>query len=167
MEGFARGGLLPEQVWDGPDRPELRQRLGHPTGAAMPLVWAHAEYLTLLRSVADGQVYDLLPHVAERYTTGKPRTAIEFWKPNRHATQISAGGTLRVQAPQSFRLRWTSDEWQNVHDTPAKANSLGISFVDLPIERLQRAPIRFTFLWTGDGRWEGRDYEVAVVPASS
>jgi hypothetical protein len=30
-------GLLPEQVWDEPDRPEVGMYLGRPTGAAMPL----------------------------------------------------------------------------------------------------------------------------------
>ena len=40
---------------------------GKPTGAAMPLMWAHAEYIKLLRSTADGQVFDLIPEVADRY----------------------------------------------------------------------------------------------------
>lgn len=33
----------------------------------MLLVWAHAEYLKLLRSVADGQVFDLIPALRARY----------------------------------------------------------------------------------------------------
>ncbi len=102
LEGFAASGMLPEQVWDAPDRPEARQWLGAPTGSAMPLVWAHAEYLTLLRSVADGQVYDFLPHVAERYLSGQRPPTIEVWKPNRHATQVPAGATLRIQRPPSL-----------------------------------------------------------------
>jgi hypothetical protein len=40
---------------------------------------------------------------------------------------------------------------------------LGISFVDVPIAKDQRAPIRFTIRWSEDHRWEGRDYQVAVV----
>jgi len=41
MEGFASStGLLPEQVWDEPDRPDLHMFLGRPTGSAMPLMWA-------------------------------------------------------------------------------------------------------------------------------
>ncbi len=112
IEGFADGGMLAEQVWDAPDRPEARLWFGRPTGAAMPLVWAHAEYLTLLRSVADGRVYDLLPHVAERYLSGQRRPIIEFWKPNRHARTVPRGCTLRVQAPAEFFLHWTADEWR-------------------------------------------------------
>jgi glucoamylase len=166
MEGFARWGLLPEQVWDADDLPEKRLWRGRPTGAAMPLVWAHAEYLTLLRSVADGRVYDFLPHVAERYIEGRRNHApIEFWKFDRYAPRLQAGHTLRIQAPGSFVLRWTTDEWQNIHDTPARATALGISYVDLPIERHQRSPVRFTFRWTHPEHWEGRDFEVPVVPA--
>jgi glucoamylase len=41
--------LLGEQVWEG---------TGLPTGSARPLVWAHAEYLVLARSVATGVVND-------------------------------------------------------------------------------------------------------------
>ena len=43
-----RGGMLPEQVWDHDDLPQL-EVLGQSAGSAQPLVWAHAEYLKLLR----------------------------------------------------------------------------------------------------------------------
>jgi glucoamylase len=163
LEAFAQGGVLPEQVWDAPDRPEARMWFGRPTGSAMPLVWAHAEYLTLLRSVADGQVYDFLPEVAARYQSGRKRKSLEIWKPNRHAPRVAAGGTLRVQAPGAFLLHWTADEWRTTTDTQANTLPIGISFVDLPIAKAQRSPIRFTLRWTEDGRWEGRDYAVEVV----
>jgi glucoamylase len=52
MEGLASStGLLPEQSWDGPDQPQVYMYRGRPTGSAMPLMWAHAEYIKLLRSV--------------------------------------------------------------------------------------------------------------------
>ena len=41
MEGFSSPtGLLPEQVWDEPDRPDVYMLSGRPTGSAMPLMWA-------------------------------------------------------------------------------------------------------------------------------
>ena len=128
----------------------------------MPLVWAHSEYLTLARSISDGQVFDFMPHVAERYATSTKRDCLEFWKLNRHSPGVEAGKTLRVQAPAPFRLRWTSDDWKTVHDSDATATQLGIHFVDLATSGQQRAPLRFTFFWTGENRWEGRDYEVRV-----
>jgi glucoamylase len=167
MEQFAAGGLLPEQVWDAPDLPKAGRRCGGPTGAAMPLAWAHAEYLCLVRSVADGQVFDLLPSLAERYQSGHGRRDLEIWKPNRHARSVRPGMTLRVQAPAPFVLHWTNTHWGQFNDASATGTELGISYVDLPVLRGQQAPIQFTFFWIDENRWEGRDYEVVIeLPGS-
>ena len=52
------GGMLPEQVWDHADMPAEGMYEGQSAGSAQPLVWAHAEYLKLLRSVTDGKIFD-------------------------------------------------------------------------------------------------------------
>lgn len=164
IEGFASTtGLLPEQVWDEPDRPQAYMFLGQPTGSAMPLVWAHAEYIKLLRSVSDGRVFDLIPEVANRYLGDrKTRQLFEIWKPNRQARSVKRGHTLRIQVPAAFNLHWSANEWQSAEDSPSSAQVLGFHFVDIPISDAQRAPIRFTFLWAAENRWEGRDYAVTV-----
>ncbi len=163
LEGFANSsGLLPEQVWDEPDRPELRLRFGGPTGSATPLMWAHAEYIKLLRSVADGQVFDLIPAVAARYQKRCGCINLEIWKPNRRVQAVAAGTTLRVQAPIPFRLRWSLDEWQTVADTDATATLLDVYYVDIPVAPSQRAPVRFAFFWTNEGRWDSQDHQVIV-----
>ena len=60
MEAFANAsGMIPEQIWDAPDLPEKGLYANRATGSAMPLVWAHAEYLKLRRSIQDGRVFDL------------------------------------------------------------------------------------------------------------
>ena len=163
MEGFAsRGGMLPEQVWDEPDRPGHSRRFGQCAGAAMPLMWAHAEYIKLLRSARDGQVFDRIPIVAARYLNKRGRKDLEVWKPTRRVRTMSADKVLRIQAEASFRLRWTSDEWQTFLDSASIATGLGAHFVDIPVSSQQRMPLRFTFLWTETQRWEGRNYEVEV-----
>src|SRR5579872_498372 len=164
IEGFASTtGLLPEQVWDEPDRPEAYMFLGRPTGSAMPLMWAHAEYIKLLRSVSDSRVFDLIPEVATRYLGDrKTRQLFEIWKPNRQPRSVKRGFTLRIQVPAAFRLHWSANEWQSVQDSPSSPQVLGFHFVDIPISDAQRASIRFTFFWTIEDRWEGRDYVVAV-----
>jgi glucoamylase len=49
LENFSQGiGLMPEQIWDGPDLPSSYLRFGGPTDAAMPLIWAHSEYVKLI-----------------------------------------------------------------------------------------------------------------------
>ena len=72
--------------------PDIFEWLGRPTGSAMPLMWAHAKYIKLLRSTADGKVYDAIPEVAERYQ-GKPRghPRFEIWKPTRHVRFMRVG----------------------------------------------------------------------------
>ncbi|HEX5972505.1 MAG TPA: glycoside hydrolase family 15 protein [Gemmatimonadaceae bacterium] len=65
------GGMLPEQVWDGQDIPERELFNGRPSGGAMPLVWAHAEYAKLVRSLHDGRVFDMPQQGYERYVRGR------------------------------------------------------------------------------------------------
>jgi len=69
MELFANEGLMiPEQVWDGVGRNTTHGYTpGEGTNSATPLAWSHAEYVKLLRSIADRQVWDFYPIVAERY----------------------------------------------------------------------------------------------------
>jgi glucoamylase len=164
LERFASTtGLIAEQVWDEASRPEVKMEFGHPTGSARPLMWAHAEYIKLLRSVRDGQVFDRVPEAAARYCQSRRAAkTLEIWKPNRQVDRVTIGSTLRVQAPRPFQLHWTADQWQTVHDTNATPTALGVHFVDVAIERDQRASIRFTFLWKDSGEWEGRDYSVEV-----
>jgi glucoamylase len=166
MERFALPtGLLPEQVWDEADRPDVHMFLGRPTGSAMPLMWAQAEYVKLLRSAMDRQVYALLPDVANRYLGARRACQLlEIWKANRQVSRVERGYTLRIQAPAPFRLHWSRDDWQTAQDTPSCSTVLGVDFVDIPFPRSQRAPIHFTFFWTASQQWEGRDYEVAVWP---
>ena len=69
LERFANQGLmLPEQVWDGVGAPLAhRPAMGQGTGSATPLAWAHAEYVKLLRSLADRAVWDANASVQARY----------------------------------------------------------------------------------------------------
>ena len=128
----------------------------------MPLMWAHAEYIKLLRSARDGQVFDRIPTVADRYLNKRGRKDLEVWKPTRRVRIMSADKVLRIQAEAPFRLRWTSDEWQAFRDSASIATGLGAHFVDIPVSSEQKMPLRFTFLWTETQHWEGRNYEVEV-----
>lgn len=67
METFANAGMmLPEQAWDGVGNATRYQyRLGQGTNSATPLAWTHAEYIKLVRSMNDGQLWDHYPIVPE------------------------------------------------------------------------------------------------------
>lgn len=168
MEGFASStGLLPEQIWDAPDLPEAHLYLGGPTGSAMPLAWAHAEYLSLLRSAKDGQLFNLIPTVAQRYgcSDGRPK-ALQIWSPHLQVAEITEQELLRIQSARPFQLRCTHNDWEDTHDIPAKATHLGIHYVDVPVPRGQTLPIQFTFYWMDTEQWEGRDFQVNVHQSS-
>lgn len=164
MEGFASNTcLLPEQVWDEADRPEIHMYLGKPTGSAMPLMWAHSEYIKLLRSNHDGQVFDFIPEIANRYLGDRSECKLlEIWKFNRQIDKVKKGHTLRIQALASFQLHWSQDNWQTVQDIPSTSTKLGVNFVDISISDDQQQPISFTFFWIESSKWEQRNYPVAI-----
>ena len=94
------------------------------------------------------------------------RGPFAFWH---HCHRVSsetrkgvAGTLLRIQATSPFLLHWTTDEWQHSTDTRPETTGIGIQFVDIPSPEQQKAPIRFTFLWVENNRWEGKDYVVEV-----
>jgi glucoamylase len=164
MERFATvAGLLPEQVWDAADRPEAGMRLGRPTGAPMPLMWAHAEYVKLLRSARDGRVFDRIPAVVDRYQRRRADPPIETWTFGRRVRAVPRGSVLRIQAEAAFRLHWTPGEWSDVRDTNSTPTRVGVDFADVAVGPAQTAPIRFTFYWLDAARWEGRDFQVDVA----
>jgi glucoamylase len=166
MERFASSTkLLPEQVWSLPDLPNAHMVCGRPTGGAMPLVWAHSEYIKLVRSATDGQIFDIIPEVANRYRNPRKAPPLEVWTFNRQARSLPAGGTLRIQAVSPFRLHWTCDEWNQAHDTDSKSIETGHEYVDIRVAPEQHAPVRFTFFWTNAGHWEGRDFQVCISAA--
>lgn len=163
LEGFAHGiGLIPEQIWDAPDLPERHFRFGGPTNSAVPLVWAHSEYVKLHRSHSEGRVFDLIEPVRDRYIAGKGRSKpIEVWKFNRRVATISADTLLRIQAASPFRLRWTADEWQSDATIASTSTGIGIDFIDIE-PGPNRDAIRFKFFWVQEDRWEDDSYVIQV-----
>jgi glucoamylase len=159
-------GLLPEQSWDQADQQDIYMYKGRPTGSAMPLMWAHAEYVKLLRSSADGQVFDRIPEVADRYIARKSRTKrLEVWKPIRKVRQMREGETLRVHGSAPFILQWSAEGGSTTSQSTSRRNSLDIDYLDLDeVKTLAGTIIQFTFFWTDKQQWEGQDYVVTVTP---
>jgi glucoamylase len=167
IEKFASsGGMLPEQIWDAPDLDGLV--LGGPAGSAMPLVWAHSEYLKLLRSADDGRVFDCIPIVEDRYARGNhPPSHIEVFKVSRRQIrQMPAGKSLRITSAARFRVTWTPDNWQTTNLLDSTQVGYAGSYADLPSTPEQTGTLSFTLFWPDENRWEGRNFEVALEPPS-
>jgi glucoamylase len=158
------GGLLPEQCWDAADRPDRELFLGRPAGSAMPLVWAHAEYLKLVHSLADGSVFDMPPQTYERYVRRKQGSDLRIWRFNQKLRSIVRGCVLRIETLSPARVHWSADAWRNTTDTLTQASGLGTHYVDLPTRVLAAGTtLSFTFFWPETERWEGTDYTLLVA----
>lgn len=164
MERSANGsGLFPEQTWDGPDIPERELFTGGPAGSAMPLVWAHAEYIKLCRSIADGRVFDTPAHTIQRYVMQRTPTALASWRFNLKRRRLTRGKTLRIEVLAPAKVHWTTDGWHTVTDTFTRDTGIGVHVADLPTEHLETNDIvTFTLYWPDGDRWEGVDYTVTV-----
>jgi glucoamylase len=164
LESFAnQGGLIPEQVWDAGDIPERDLHFGRPSGSAMPLVWAHAEYLKLRHSLRDGRVFDMPPQTVRRYLTEKTLSPRMVWRFNHKIRSMPAGKTLRIETMAPAVIHWSTDDWNTVQDVTAHDVGLGIYITDLTTQVLPEGKqIQFTFYWPDAGHWEGADFIVRV-----
>jgi glucoamylase len=159
MESFAIGsGMLAEQLWDLESLPEKGLLRGRPSGSAMPLAWAHAEYIKLLRSCRDNRVFDRIDAVAERYLSGRDPSRLEVWKFNHQIRTCPAGGTVRLLIEAPARARWTVDGWQSFQETDAVQACLDVYSLDLPAPG--DSGLEFTFFWTAANHWEGRNFRI-------
>jgi glucoamylase len=165
MESFANeGGLISEQVWDSPDIPERELHFGRPSGSAMPLVWAHAEYLKLRRSLRDGRVFDMPPQTVQRYLIDKTISSRIVWRFNHKIRSMPAGKNLRIETLAPGVIHWSSDDWNTVHDVGTHDAGLGINVADLSTESLPEGKrVKFTFHWPEVDCWEGKDFIIRVA----
>jgi glucoamylase len=155
--------LLPEQVWDAADIPSFELFRGKPTGSACPLVWAHAEYVKLRRSIRDNKIFDQPPQTVKRYLIDKHVRQIFGWRFNNKTRSVPRNKTLRIVLLTPARVHWSVDGWNSTHDTDARDTGLGIYTLDLPTASLPvGTQAVFTFFWPQENRWEGTDYIVTV-----
>jgi glucoamylase len=165
-EGFSTcGQMMPEQVWDEENMPDTSLKIGQPAGSAMPLVWAHAEYLKLLRSALDGKVFDRIDPVYERYCTAegrsKTRQDLEIYTRKRPIQRIETGKTLRILEESQFEVRWSSDGWETTNTTLSRSlGSAGFS-ADIPAGA-EAGKLVWTLHWPGQDGWLGYNVEVQV-----
>jgi glucoamylase len=168
-ERFATcGQMLPEQVWDAENLPEIGLFLGKPAGSAVPLVWAHAEYLKLLRSAVDGKVFDRVDPVYDRYCDPegrkRRRTDLEIYTFRRPIQHLVAGETLRILDEKSFTVTWTSDGWKTTQTAPCR--TLGYAGFSVDLQTVTGiSKLEWTIHWTEPDRWLGYNVEVEVREA--
>jgi glucoamylase len=154
LEKFANsGGMLPEQLWDADDLPDGHLKFGGPTGSAMPLCWAHAEYVSLVRSAHDGVCFDRIEPVYLRYAKAGTGSKIEMWSFAHQPQRIGRGKVLRIITEQAAKVHWSCDAWATPNDMQSRDSGLGIHWADLPTDKLPDGTrLVFTFNWVGVSR---------------
>ena len=166
MEAFAGESLLlPEQVWDGAAIPARELIPGEASGSARPLVWAHAEYLKLRRSLADRAVFDRPVQTVQRYLVERRTSGrLAAWRFNHRIRRMPAGRTLRLETLARARVHWGIGQWSSPLDVDSLDTGLGVHITDLPTSDLPGGTdVRFTFFWVDANRWEGLDFVVRVA----
>ena len=162
--GASPGKLLPEQVWDGAPIPERELLPGEPSGSAMPLVWAHAEHIKLLRSLADGAVFDRPPQPVRRYLRDKHKARIRPWRPDWRTPSVPVGRTLRLDLPEPALVHWSTDNWKTRNDVPTTDTGLGLHIAEIATDDLEPGKvIVFTWKLLRTGEWLGTDHSVTLT----
>ncbi|MBV8146706.1 MAG: glycosyl hydrolase [Gammaproteobacteria bacterium] len=160
------GGMLPEQVWDAAPLPARGLAPGRPTGAAMPLVWAHAEYLKLVASRRLKRPFDRPDSVWRRYEGERPPLSRVFWTEQAPVGSVPEGCALTVALREASTVRWGVDGWQDVREQSTSANPLGLHLLEIDAQRL-RAGRCIDFTYRAGPRWVGRDFRLQVVPRTA
>jgi glucoamylase len=169
-ERFATcGQMMPEQVWDEANRPDSSLKLGQPAGSAVPLVWAHAEYLKLLRSAVDGKVFDRIDPVYERYCETEsdekhcclPRKKLEIYSMRRPIQRMAPGSTLRILDEKHFDVVWSTDGWATKHTTASRSLGSAGHFADIATGT-ESGTVEWTLHWTERDGWLGYNVDVKV-----
>ncbi len=121
------GGMIPEQVWDADPIAALALERGKPSGSAMPLVWAHSEYLRLAVAICTGRPVELLGSVEARYLSAQPATPrVRHWRTGTPIAAVGAGEGLTIEDTRPFTLHFSFDDWWSVEEREAGAGPFGI-----------------------------------------
>lgn len=165
MEKFGnQGNMISEQLWDAEDLPNGRMKKGYPTGAAMPLCWSHAEYLSLVRSRHDGVCFDHVEPAYQRYVAKPVVSRYEMWTLRHKIRRMPRGKILRIILANEADIVWSTDHWATTQNAATRRNeALNLWYADFATENLRPgAALEFTFHWKKERRWEERNFAVTI-----
>jgi glucoamylase len=166
MENFAnQGGMISEQLWDADDVVGGCMKRGCPTGAAMPLCWSHAEYISLVRSRRDGVCFDRVEPAFQRYVANPVPSRHEIWNLRHQLRRMPHGKILRIILDAEATVVWSTDGWGHTNQTDTMHEAgLNLWFTDFPTaDWATDSVLEFTFFWKRDQRWEGKNWQVSVL----
>ncbi|HEY4064695.1 MAG TPA: glycoside hydrolase family 15 protein [Puia sp.] len=164
MDEFSNNGLLSEQIWDSDDIPEKGLIKGKHSGSAMPLTWAHAEYIKLCASIRDNAIFDIPVETQKRYLQDHTVSPYQLWRFNSQPAALSPGKTLRIEVMADAVVHWTDDGWATIRETPTEQKIPGLFVADIPGDNNEQGVLIFTFFWKEADHWENKNYSVTRSP---
>jgi glucoamylase len=162
MEAFSNNELISEQIWDTDDIPEKELFFGQHSGSAMPLTWAHAEYIKLSASINDNRVFDMPKQTYERYIKQKATSSICVWRFDKKCKSIPAKKILRIEVMADAAVKWTDNNWETTNSIDTTDTGIEIFYADIVMKDPAVNKIEFTFYWKGTNSWEDKNFSVQV-----
>ena len=162
MDAFSNNGLLSEQIWDTDDIPEKELFFGQHSGSAMPLTWAHAEYIKLCASIRDKKVFDMPKQTQERYLKSTVTSRYKIWRFNNQCRNVLREKILRIELMSDAEINWTDDNWQSTYRTQTQDTGIGIFVADINASNKKSRIIEFTFFWKESKYWENKNFSVTL-----
>ncbi|MEO7120627.1 MAG: glycoside hydrolase family 15 protein, partial [Ginsengibacter sp.] len=162
MEAFANNGLLSEQIWDTEDIADKELYFGEHSGSAMPLTWAHAEYIKLCASIKAKKIFDMPPQTQHRYLKLKKKSDFQTWRFEKKLKTLEPGKSLRIEVMAKAAVKWTDDEWKTSHTNETIDTGIEIFITDIKPLKETVSKIEFTFYWEKSAHWENHNYIVEI-----
>jgi hypothetical protein len=103
---------------------------GCPTGAAMPLYWSHAEYVSLVRSRHDGVCFDRVEPAFQRYVVNPVQSRYEIWTLRHPLRRVPHGKILRIILATEATVVWSIDGWAHTNKSGTTALGKNLWFTD-------------------------------------
>ncbi len=158
-----KGGMIPEQVWDGGAIDAYGLRPGLPSGSAAPLVWAHAELLKIVSALRTGRAVEQLGCMTAKTDPPDPSVSCvtAHWRSDLPVSSVPADASLLIESEREFMLHIGVNGWNELEDISSEP--IGLGRFGVTIENLKALrSVEFTRQWV-DGSWEGLDHIIDVL----
>ncbi|WDR02668.1 glycoside hydrolase family 15 protein [Devosia algicola] len=157
------GGLIPEQVWDSEPLPDRGLMPGKPSGSAMPLVWAHGEFLKLLACITTERPTELLDDVDTRYGGTIPEAEVWHWRETSPFQSVPKGRGINIEATEPFILHHSLDDWHHKDDSKSAPGPFGMHILALTKDQLAEFDeLKFTFFYPDRDAWRQKDFAIQL-----
>jgi glucoamylase len=157
-------GMMGEQVWDADPIPAFDLYPGRPSGSAMPLVWAHAEFAKLALSLKHGAPVDRPQGVWARYGGKTPTPTLAHWMRAMPVSTLRRDQALRLIFNAPTLIHWCVDEWTTASDLVSKPGFLGLEVIDIPAKAFTEGQfVRFSVQDLASKAWTEHDQAIGLI----